>query len=67
MSHAQVLFGLTTVALFELSKLRGKLGVANPRKPPKLATNQALSVRKTHCILMGPNTFHVTARNLALS
>ncbi|RLN50599.1 hypothetical protein BBJ29_002627 [Phytophthora kernoviae] len=47
--HAQVLLGLTKVALFGPNSCFGEFSIANPRKP-RLATIQALDFCETHCI-----------------
>ncbi|KAG1685657.1 hypothetical protein DVH05_007780 [Phytophthora capsici] len=47
--HAQVLLGLTKVALFGPNTCFGEFSIANPRKP-RLATIQALDFCETHCI-----------------
>ncbi|KAE8996113.1 hypothetical protein PF011_g16040 [Phytophthora fragariae] len=47
--HAQVLLGLTKVALFGPNSYFGEFSIANPRKP-RLATIQALDFCETHCI-----------------
>ncbi|GMF15802.1 unnamed protein product [Phytophthora fragariaefolia] len=47
--HAQVLIGLTKVALFGPNSCFGEFSIANPRKP-RLASIQALDFCETHCI-----------------
>ncbi|KAL4176808.1 hypothetical protein KRP22_001749 [Phytophthora ramorum] len=47
--HAQVLLGITKVALFGPNSCFGEFSIANPRKP-RLATIQALDFCETHCI-----------------
>ncbi|KAE9328015.1 hypothetical protein PF008_g16267 [Phytophthora fragariae] len=47
--HAQVLLGLTKVALYGPNSYFGEFSIANPRKP-RLATIQALDFCETHCI-----------------